>query len=112
LGIGIGISMSLSACAPGKPEPVPSDDGAKATVTVRVVDNVYEPAEVEVKAGEAVRWVFEGPGEHDVVSDDRGFVSELMPEGSYTHLFEETGDYAYLCSIHPEMRGIVHVVAP
>lgn len=103
---------AIAGCAAGKPEPVPSDDDVKAAVTVRVVDNAFEPAEVRITPDQAVRWVFEGSVEHDVVADDRSFVSELMREGSYTHRFAEVGDYDYICSVHPEMRGVVRVVAP
>lgn len=110
--LALGAAVALGGCAPSKPEPVPSDDAVKAVVTVHVFDNAYEPAEVEIAPGQAVRWLFEGPAEHDVVSDDRSFVSELMREGSYTHLFVDEGEYAYLCSIHPEMKGVVHVKKP
>ncbi|WP_449283092.1 cupredoxin domain-containing protein [Leucobacter sp.] len=110
--LGIGAATSLAGCAPGKPEVVPSDDEAKAAVTVRAFDNAYDPPEVEIAPGQAVRWVFEGPAEHDVVADDGSFVSELMTAGSYTHLFEEAGEFPYLCSVHPEMTGVVRVKAP
>lgn len=104
--------LALSGCAPSKPELVPSDDDVKAAVTVRVVDNAYEPAEVEITPDQAVRWVFEGAIEHDVVADDGSFVSELVTTGSYTHRFTEPGEYAYDCSVHPEMTGVVRVVEP
>lgn len=108
--LGLAAVGALAGCAPGKPEPVPSDDSATPDVTVRVFDNQYEPAEVEITPGQAVQWVFEGPAEHDVVANDRTFVSELVTSGTYTHVFDEAGEYAYLCSIHPEMRGVVRVV--
>jgi len=110
--LGIGAAAALVGCAPSRPEPVPSDDDEKAVITVTASDNRYDPAEVEVAPGQAVRWEFVGLNEHDVVSDDRSFVSTLMTEGSYTHRFDEAGEFAYLCSIHPEMRGVVRVVAP
>lgn len=104
------LAFGLAACAPAKPPLVPSDDDAKVTVTVRVVDNKFEPKEITISQGEAVRWVFEGPSnEHDVVAKDGSFVSELMREGSYTHVFNDQGDFDYLCSIHPEMMGLVTV---
>lgn len=110
---GAGAAALLVGCAPGgSPEPVPSDDDVEAVVTVTVSDNRYEPAEVEIAPDQAVRWVFVGPNEHDVVAEDRSFVSELMVEGSYTHQFSEEGEYAYICSIHPEMQGVVRVVSP
>lgn len=106
----LGLIATLSGCATGKSEVVPSDDSAKPVVTVRVVDNEFEPADVEIEKGQAVRWVFEGTNEHDVVSDDGSFVSELAYDGSYTHVFDETGEFRYICSIHPEMVGNVKVV--
>lgn len=104
------LSVGLAGCAAGKPPVVPSDDDAKVAVTVRVVDNSFEPSEITIDAGQAVNWVFEGPSsEHDVVADDGSFVSELMRSGSYTHVFTDAGSFDYLCSTHPEMRGNVTV---
>lgn len=99
----------LSACAAGKPEVVPSDATATPVVTIHAVDNSFEPSEVEIEAGQAVRWVFAGTNQHDVVADDGGFVSELMYSGEYVHTFDEAGEFGYDCSIHPEMRGTVVV---
>lgn len=106
--VGVG---ALAGCAATKPDVVPSDDEVKAAVTVRAFDNAYEPKQVTIAPGQAVRWVFEGPAEHDVVAGDGSFVSELMREGSYTHLFEEEGDFLYDCSIHPEMTGVIRVTS-
>ncbi|EYT55253.1 copper-binding protein [Leucobacter sp. UCD-THU] len=106
--VGVGALASLTGCSPSKPDPVPSDD-AEPDVTVHAVDNRFEPAEVEIAPGSAVRWVFEGTAEHDVVAADGSFVSELMHEGSYTHVFDEAGDFEYDCSVHPEMTGVVRV---
>lgn len=103
------LTSSLAGCAEAKPVPVPSDTGVEPAVTVRVVDNHYVPAEVEIAPGQAVRWVFEGPSKHDVVAADGSFVSELLPEGEYVHVFDEAGEFPYDCSIHPEMTGVVRV---
>lgn len=109
--LGIGAAGMLVGCArPSKPEVVPSATGVEPVVTVRAVDNKFLPAEVEVAPGQAVRWVFEGTMEHDVVAEDGSFVSELMHEGSYVHVFDAAGEFPYDCSIHPEMTGVVRVV--
>ncbi len=104
---------ALVACSAGsKPDVVPSDElpaGTEPAVTVRVIDNKYEPAEVEIEAGQAVRWVFEGVMEHDVVAEDGSFVSELVTAGEYVHVFGSAGEWPYDCSIHPEMTGVVTV---
>ncbi len=100
----------LAACAPQKkPATVLSAAGVQADVTVAVIDNKFEPANVEVKPGQAVRWVFSGVMEHDVVAEDGSFVSELQTSGEYVHVFEKAGDYPYDCSVHPEMTGVVSV---
>ena len=78
-------------------------------MTVAVIDNTFEPANVEVKPGQAVRWVFSGVMEHDVVAEDGSFVSELQASGEYVHVFAKAGDYPYDCSVHPEMTGVVTV---
>lgn len=104
------LAGSLAACGgQAKPPVVPSAEGVEPVVTVYAIDNRYEPAEVEIEAGQAVRWVFEGSMEHDVVAEDGSFVSELQLTGEYVHVFEEPGEFAYDCSIHPEMTGVVTV---
>lgn len=107
---GLSALAAVAGCSQAKPDAVPSDEGVEPAATVTAIDNAYEPAEVEISVGEAVRWEFAGSGEHDVVAEDGSFVSELMTEGSYTHVFETAGEFAYDCSIHPEMTGIVTVV--
>lgn len=102
-------AAGLTSCSASKPEAVPSDTGVEPAVTVRVVDNRFEPARAEVMPGQAVRWVFEGTNNHDVVAADGSFVSELMQSGEYVHVFDAPGEFLYDCSIHPEMTGVVAV---
>lgn len=105
----VALGTVLTGCQ-GAPEIVPSQDHVTDVAAIIYIgDNFYEPESVEIAAGEAVRWEWVGKEKHDVVSDDRSFVSELQTEGSYTHVFEEAGDFSYLCSTHPEMRGLVIV---
>lgn len=110
--IGAALALALTATGCTAPaEPVPSDDDATDIgAVVQVLDNKYEPAEVTIAPGQAVRWEFVARDKHDLISGDRSFVTELVPGGStYTHIFDETGKYSYTCSIHPEMVGLVVV---
>lgn len=103
---------ALAACSAqgSKPALVPSDDGVTPAVVVRAVDNKFEPSEVSIEVGDAVQWVITGvSGKHDVVAVDGSFVSELVYEGTYTHVFDTSGVFDYKCSIHPEMTGVVKV---
>lgn len=105
------IALSLVTACSGqvKPDVVPSAEGVDAAVVVTVIDNRYEPALVEIEVGDAVRWEFRGSMEHDVVGADGSFVSDLTTKGSYTHVFDTAGEFAYDCSVHPEMTGLVRV---
>lgn len=108
--LSVAAMVGVAGCsAPSKPEVVPSAGDVTPAVTVRVIDNQYVPAEVEIEVGEAVHWVFEGAMEHDVVAADASFVSELTTTGEYTHVFEAAGEFSYDCSVHPEMTGLVRV---
>ena len=104
------LALGATGCTE-PPVPVPSDDDATDIgAVVQVLDNRYDPIEVEIQVGQAVRWEFAARDKHDVVANDRSFVSELVSGGvTYTHIFDEPGDYSYLCSIHPEMVGLVTV---
>jgi len=104
--------LALAACSGSSTKVVPSDElpaDPNDVVTVRVVDNAFEPAEVEITPGQAVRWEFVGQQKHDVLAQDGSFVSELMNSGEYVHVFEEVGTWSYACSVHPEMVGAVTV---
>ncbi len=104
------LTVVLTACASAaKPPVVPSATGIEPVVTVQVIDNRYEPAEVVIEAGQAVRWVFSGTMEHDVVAADGSFVSELLTSGEYVHVFDQAGTFEYDCSVHPEMTGSIIV---
>ena len=102
-------TLAVTGCSAQKPEVTESADDVTAAQTVQAIDNRFEPETVTIQAGEAVEWVMAGSAEHDVVADDGSFVSELMVEGSFTHVFDEPGEYPYDCSIHPEMTGTVIV---
>lgn len=105
----LGLLLSQTGCAPAKPPLTESADDVEPAVTVRAFDNQYDPKAVEIEKGQAVRWVFEGQADHDVVAADGSFVSDLKRQGSFTHVFDTAGDFLYDCSIHPEMVGSVTV---
>ena len=45
---------------------------------------------------------------HDVSGD--GFKSEIQTEGTFSHTFDDAGDYPYVCTLHAGMRGTLTVV--
>lgn len=74
---------------------------------VRVVDNDFEPALLQVPAGDAVTWRWEGSSEHNVVGD--GFESAIQDSGSFTHTFTDPGTYSYVCTLHRGMQAEILV---
>ncbi len=82
----------------------------------------FNPADIRIDPGTTVRWVWGGYGsQHNVVEadgdqplDDPSFESELVAEEGheFTHTFEESGTYDYVCSVHlaQDMIGSIEVV--
>jgi plastocyanin len=93
-----------------EPTPVPAD-------AVRIVDNrgsnSYSPNPVEVKVGETVMWVNDDSTIHTATSRDGTFGvgddAYLRKGQTYSHTFDEAGEYPYYCDVHPAMVGTVIV---
>jgi len=78
-------------------------------------DLVFEPAELSIDAGTTVTWIWESDN-HNVVptSQPQGANWEGYPEiantgTEYSHTFETTGTYEYVCEPH-EAAGMVGTI--
>jgi tyrosinase len=81
--------------------------------TVSIVDNLFEPAEIEVTVGTTVTWTNNGTRRHTVTADpDPGLFDsgQLMPGMTFPHTFDAAGSFDYLCINHAGMEGKVNVV--
>jgi plastocyanin len=77
------------------------------------IDNMaFEPFNLTVSVGANVTWL-NNDGSHTVTSDEVGlFDSGTMTTGeTFQFTFTEVGQYFYHCALHPEMHGVVTVVA-
>jgi nitrite reductase (NO-forming) len=95
-------------------------------VRIQMVGNSFYPKVLEVPVGTTVEFVNEDvfdlldgerTGRHDaVVVDVKGpepFVSPKLGHGERWQVtFTRPGEYTYICSIHPYMRGIIRVYGP
>jgi len=83
---------------------------AAGTTHVVVMDGVsYAPAALTVKRGDTVVWRNRDPFPHTVTAE-RQFDSKSIAAGSEWRLVARTpGVYPYLCTLHPNMRGVVTV---
>lgn len=106
--IATAVAATAASCAPGEDRADAATAVAGTEVTVG--DNVFEPERLQVTAGGTVTWTWEGRSPHDVSGP--GFSSDLQREGTFTQAFDAPGEYDYVCTLHPRMRGTVVVVEP
>ncbi|MBS0505820.1 MAG: cupredoxin domain-containing protein [Proteobacteria bacterium] len=88
---------------------------AQQTIDVVIQNYRFEPAQVRIRPGDTVRWHNqEKRTSHSVLfpADQGGESERIFPEESWARRFEAPGRYAYSCGPHPEMKGLVEVVAP
>jgi plastocyanin len=83
---------------------------AGPVATVNMDHNTFIPGEITVAPGTTVTWVNNENMLHTVVDLNKGFRSKtLVKDASFSFTFSTVGDYSYLCSIHPNMKGKVIV---
>ena len=83
---------------------------AQATTHTVVMDGVkYEPETVTVRRGDTVVWVNKDPFPHTVTAKGI-FDSHEIPAGrSWKYAPRKAGEYAYTCTLHPNMKGTLKV---
>ena len=88
----------------------PNNAGAGPVATVSMDHNTFIPSEITVAPGTTVTWVNKEDMPHTVVHVNKGFRSKtLVKDAQFSFTFTAAGDYDYLCSIHPNMKGKVIV---
>lgn len=116
------IRRVVDTFAPGTPDVDPVTvfrDGEEAVI--KMVGNSFWPKVAQVPVGTRVTWVNEDTfdfltgemtGQHDVVSTSgpETFALPLLKHAEKTSFtFKQPGEYAYLCTVHPYMKGRVRV---
>jgi plastocyanin len=90
-----------------------SSAGAAPEPQAITIDNfAFAPAEISVPVGATMTWTNLQSARHTTTSDTGVWDSDVMArDQSFAFTFEQAGDFAYHCDIHPEMVGVVHVLA-
>ena len=84
--------------------------GAGPVATVGMDHTAFIPSEITVAPGTTVTWVNVEAMPHTVVDLNKAFRSKtLVKDATFSFTFTTAGDYNYLCSIHPNMKGKVIV---
>lgn len=75
-------------------------------VTVEIKDFDFFPRDLTVLAGATVTWVNRDSVPHDATSDKGGWATGMLKPGQErTLVFDESGAFDYLCTIHPDMKA-------
>ncbi len=82
-------------------------------VEVDIAKFAFAPKDITVAPGTKIVWTNHDEAPHTVASTDKSFVSKgLDPDDRFEQTFSREGDFAYICSVHPFMTGVVHVRKP
>ena len=87
---------------------------------VELTTDAFSPNPINIQSGDSVTWINDDFLPHTVTSgtpdqtgtDEAGqdFDSGFMgTRASFTHTFDEPGDFEYFCELHPNMVGTVSV---
>ena len=90
-----------------------STTDAEEVDEVTISNYAYQPTKITVKVGTKVTWKNEDSVAHTVTTERSAplaFDSGLFNKGeSFSYTFEKPGQYDYLCTPHPYMKGSVVV---
>jgi len=118
--LALGLAAGAAACGDDGPDLVAPVVGPSVPVPVAqviAVDFAYEPRRLVIDAGTEVKFVNVGRNDHDVVPEGGGGwgvgTDAFGPQASHTAVFDQPGEYPYVCSIHlaQQMTGVI-VVRP
>ncbi|MDM4141614.1 MULTISPECIES: cupredoxin family copper-binding protein [Mycobacterium] len=113
-------ALLLAGCSQSRPvatTPAPTTEPSITAPAAPVRGNqvtidgfAFQPASLTVTAGTTVTWTNRDEEPHTVAASDGSFHSPGMGTGAtFTHTFATAGNFDYVCSIHPMMRGTVVV---
>ncbi len=85
---------------------------AKATATVTIADEAFDPGTTTIAVGGTVTFENLDGDEHTATSAGTGGIDSgvLGTGATYKKTFADAGSFPFLCMFHPEMRGTIEVV--
>lgn len=77
---------------------------------VTVKDNVFDPSNLLVTAGQTVTWTWNGNNPHTVTFSGGGPNSNQQTSGTFQRQFAAAGTFNYTCVVHgSSMSGVITV---
>jgi plastocyanin len=115
-----GLAIIIGGAFPGcsRDPSGPSDDDvpanaiappvASSIAQVSVRNLQFSPMSIEVKKGDTIEWKNDDLVPHTATS--AAFNSGTIASGqSWQHTFTQAGNFPYVCTFHPQMKGVVIV---
>ena len=97
-------SSGSSSSTPATPS------GGVSADAVEIKGFAFNPKDVTVKVGQKITWTNADSAPHDVVADDGAFKSDTLETGdTFEYTADAAGSFAYICSIHPQMKATLTV---
>jgi plastocyanin len=81
-------------------------------VTHRVVIEalIFRPDALTLKSGDSIEWTNKDPFPHTATSQPGGFDSKTIGvEQSWKTVLTKKGEFTYICTLHPTMKGTLQV---
>ena len=95
-------NVGLAAAAATKP----------ASHTVVIEGTRFDPATLDIRAGDTIVWVNKDPFPHTATSKMGGFDShEIAAGASWKYTAKRKGVFPYVCTFHPTMKATLKVSA-
>ena len=102
------LTFTSAACQSGSAASPADTPPVRGVTTVVAKKLKFQPPAIEVPPGTEVTWRFEdGSVPHNVKGN--GFASKNQSRGTFSHRFEQPGEYRYTCDLHAGMEGRVVV---
>lgn len=82
---------------------------------ITIQNNCFAPTVLYIETGASVTWTNQDEVPHNVTflkGNVAGGDASVMRNENVSHTFDAAGVYAYYCSIHPSMLGVVAVGEP
>jgi plastocyanin len=113
LSLAAAVCLLFAACSPDPGGSADEVGAAAQNGAVEMADIAFTPASVTITTGSTVTWTNNDTVPHTVAfSDEAPQSSETVdPGGTFEATFAEAGSYAYVCTLHPGMEGVVEVAA-
>ena len=93
------LALSHDVCASGKP-----------VIHTIVIEGVkFEPGTLTIQRGDVVIWINKDPFPHTVTAAGTFDSHSIAVGHSWKWVARKTGQFAYACTLHPNMKGLLQV---